>query len=214
MTDLTRFSAATGLPTPVDDGTPAGLPTPAGEPTDPQLPFGEEPAGEAGADDQPDDDGALNASSTSATSADETAGDRPGPALKSYQAIGALVISWGALEAATADKLIAMRRTFGDVRALGGRSRPTLQRLLAELRALVAMRDRHDKQVLTIIAALDGDLQRLSQFREMVVNGAQGIVDDDVICHDQKNIEHRLPIATVMTETARIEEITRQIIAL
>ncbi len=58
-----------------------------------------------------------------------------------------------------------MRESFGDVRAVGGRTRPTMQKLLAELRALVAMRDRHDKQVLTVIADIDGTLQRTAQFR-------------------------------------------------
>jgi len=221
VTDSTRFSAAAGFPTPVERGTPAGLPTPAGEPPEATLPF-----------DQPKSETLLRGKVLSekpgpaANDAGRTTRTRktaPGgpktpqkkPAAKDpRRAIGALVIAWGMLEAATIEKLVIMRRSFGDVRAVGGRSRPTLQRLLAELRALVAMRDRHDKQILTVIATLDADLQRLAQFRGMVVDGTQRIEGEGLICHDLKNVEHHVSVDTILGETQRIDEITAQIAAL
>ncbi|WP_443969549.1 hypothetical protein [Sphingobium sp. CR28] len=225
MTDSTRFSAAAGLPTPVERGTPAGLPTPAGEPTEATLPFDQpkpetllrgkvlsEKPGPAA-----NDAGRTTRTRKTALGGKTTPQKAPQkkPAAKDpRRAIGALVIAWGMLEAATIEKLVTMRRSFGDVRAVGGRSRPTLQRLLAELRALVAMRDRHDKQILTVIATLDADLQRLAQFRGMVVDGTQRIEGEGLICHDLKNVEHQVSVETILGETQRIDEITAQIAAL
>jgi len=130
------------------------------------------------------------------------------------QAIGELVLAWGRLECATAEKLMAMRQAFGDVRAVGGRARPTIQKLLAELRALVAMRDRHDKQALTVIAEIDGALQRIAQFRLLVVDGAQAIEGEALVCRDLKNGAHLVPVTVVRQETARINEIKARIEAL
>lgn len=227
MTEPTRISAAAGLPTPVDDGTPAGLPTPAGEPVQQSLPLKATRSKSARSGKAAR---SLDLSRpVKPGKADNDVGEKPRAARKTKAhkppapvdpvktpcyAIGALVMAWGALEAATAGKLVAMRRSYGDVRAVGGRSRPTLQRLLAELRAFVAMRDRHDKQVLTVIAALDGDLQRLAQFRNMVVDGAKLIDRDVVVCHDLKNVAHHVPARTIAGETRRIEAITAQIAAL
>ncbi len=208
MTEPIRVSAAADLPTPADDGTPAGLPTPAGEPAQKTLPLKIARPVRKSATRKPSPVAMEGKAATKPSLAP------PEPAKTPFHAIGALVMGWGVLEATTIDKLVAMRRSFGDVRAVGGRSRPTLQRLLAELRALVAMRDRHDKQVLTLIAALDGDLQRLVQFRNMVVDGARQIEGDEVVCHDIKNVEHRVAVRTVRSETQRIEAITAQIAGL
>jgi len=130
------------------------------------------------------------------------------------EAIGALVLAWGRLEQTTAEKLATMRQAFGDVRVVGGRARPTMPKLLAELRALVAMRDRHDKQVLAIIAEIDGALQRTAQFRLLVVDGAQSCEDEAVICHDLKNSPHRVTLADLQRETAQLHRIRSQIAAL
>ena len=220
--DSNRTSASTGHPTPVDDGTPAGIPTPAGEPPrqaglfheddDPaghELPFSDDdglPA--SGAAD--DDDGADKSGSDDSASEEAVpAGDALGAAIPA--AIGRLVLSWGELEDSTAKKLAAMRHSFGDVRAVGGRARPTIQKLLAELRALVAMRDRHDKQVLTVIAEIDGALQRLAQFRLLIVEGGQAIEGDALVCRDLKNGPHLVAVSLIEQETARIREITERI---
>jgi len=192
--DSNRTSASIGIPTPVDVGTPAGNPTPAGEP--PNRP-----------DMLEDDEPGL-------FQGDDMAGDGDIPDLAVQQAIGRIVLAWGRLEQSTVEKLTSMRHAFGDVRAVGGRARPTIQKLLAELRALVAMRDRHDKQALTVIAEIDGALQRIAQFRLLVVDGAQGVEGDALACRDLKNGERIVPRAMIEGEAARLDEIRARIEAL
>lgn len=140
--------------------------------------------------------------------------DGAAPNRQVLEAIGELVLAWGRLEQTTAEKLASMRQAFGDVRIVGGRTRPTMQRLLAELRALVAMRDRHDKQVLTVIAEIDGALQRTAQFRVLVIDGTQSCEGDAVICHDLKNSPHRVTQADLQRETVQLNRIRSQITAL
>lgn len=220
--DSNRTSASTGHPTPVDDGTPAGIPTPAGEPPRQAGLFHEDddPAGHDSlfSDDDglpvsgaADDDAGPDESGSDDSVSDEAApaGDALGEGIPA--AIGRLVLSWGQLEHSTAEKLAAMRHSFGDVRAVGGRARPTIQKLLAELRALVAMRDRHDKQALTVIAEIDGALQRLAQFRLLIVEGGQAIEGEALICRDLKNGPHLVAVSLIEQETARIREITERI---
>jgi hypothetical protein len=149
----------------------------------------------------------------------------PGPAAESprhadsppdavVRAIGALVCSWGSLERATMDKLSAMRIAAGDVRLVGGRMRPGMARLLAELRALVAMRDRHDKQALITIAELENHIQRIAQFHLIVISGFQAAERDILLCRDPKNAERRVSLADVEREIDAIESIKRQLAAI
>lgn len=202
MIDSYTTTDSADLPTPVDDGAPVGHPTPAGEPI---L--------------------APASVSTSANSAGST--DPEQPPLFPYPpqsdhcdsaanqpvlaAVGELILAWGRLEHATAEKLASMRQAFGDVRVVGGRTRPTIQKLLAELRALVAMRDRHDKQVLTVIADIDGALQRTAQFRTLVIEGSQSCDDDAVTCRDIKNNPHRVALADLRREISQLDHIRGQI---
>jgi hypothetical protein len=188
VTDSDRTSASTGLPTPVCNGTPAGHPTPAGEPASP---------------DQSELFPGLHAGEGD---------DVTDPAL--LVAIGGLVLAWGQLEQTTAEKLAVMRQSFGDVRAVGGRTRPTIQKLLAELRALVAMRDRHDKQVLTTIAEMDGVLQRTAQFRQIVLEGAYEASGEGLLCRDMKNSPIKVTPQELAREIAQINRIRNQIAAL
>lgn len=209
MTDSYRTSASTGLPTSVDDGAPAGHPTPVGEPSLApaiSLSTSSDDASAAGSNDtgQPELFPHLP----------QPGDDIPAPDRRALEAIGALVLAWGRLEQTTAEKLATMRQAFGDVRVVGGRARPTMPKLLAELRALVAMRDRHDKQVLTVISEIDGALQRTAQFRMLVVDGAQSWDGDAVICHDLKNSPHRVTQADLQRETAQLNRIRSQIAAL
>ena len=197
MTDSNRTSASTGHPTPVDDGTPAGHPTPAGEPSSPDRSF----------------------SSPVQSLSDQIelfpslrpCADAAGSNRALLEAIGGLILAWGQLERTTTEKLAAMRESFGDVRAVGGRTRPTMQKLLAELRALVAMRDRHDKQVLTVIADIDGTLQRTAQFRLLLVDGTQDVRADAVVCRDLKNSQVILSAQEIARETAQLDRIREQI---
>jgi hypothetical protein len=146
---------------------------------------------------------------------EQSAGGRAAaPDRATLEAIGHLVLAWGRLEHTTAQKLALMRKSFGDVRAVGGRSRPSMQKLLAELRALVAMRDRHDKQVLTVIVEIDSTLQRTAQVRQLVLEGAQAFDGDRVICHDLKNMPHSIGPEDLARETAQLDRIRCQISAL
>lgn len=188
LTDSNRTSASTGHPTPVDDGTPAGHPTPAGEPT---------------LSDQHD---------LFPDARPRVPNRAPNPAV--LEGIGGLILAWGQLEHTTAEKVAVMRQSFGDVRAVGSRIRPTMQKLLAELRALVVMRDRHDKQALTVIAEIDGVLQRTAQFRLLIMEGAQGIEGDCVLCRDAKNSPVEIGAEEIARETSQIDRIRCQIAAL
>jgi len=212
LIDSHRTSASTSNPTLVDDGTPAGHPTPAGEPSpadanSPELTAAvasESVGDESATQEQPDlFPGAQRAEKAEVANNGAT-----------LEAIGRLVVAWGHLEHTTAEKLAGMRQSFGDARAVGGRSRPTMQKLLAELRALVAMRDRHDKQVLSIIAEIDGTLQRTAQLRQLVIDGAQLFRGQTVICHDLKNMPHDIGPDDLARAAAQLERIRCQIATL
>lgn len=130
------------------------------------------------------------------------------------RAVGALVCCWGSLEHVTMEKLGAMRIAAGDVRLVGGRMRPGMARLLAELRALVSMRDRHDKQGLVVIADLDNHIQRIAQFHLLVVSGFQSAEGDVLLCRDSKNSERRIALSDVQKEIAEIEIIKERLMAI
>ncbi|HEX7819222.1 MAG TPA: hypothetical protein VF463_01245 [Sphingobium sp.] len=130
------------------------------------------------------------------------------------RAVGSLVCSWGSLERTTMDKLSAMRLAAGDVRLVGGRMRPGMARLLAELRALVSMRDRHDKQGLVVIADLENHIQRIAQFHLLIISGFQASEADVLLCRDSKNSERRISLADVEREIAMIETIKERLSAI
>jgi hypothetical protein len=185
VTDLTRTSASTSLRAGVEHGTPAGHPTPAGEPDTGDQPY------------------------LFPDTAPKVA--LPSSDVALLEAIGRLILTWGQLERATGQKVAAMREAFGDVRAVGGRTRPTMQKLLAELRALVAMRDRHDKQALAVIAEIDGTLQRTAQFRQLIIDGAQGTCGRVLDCRDMKNAPVEIGMREIEREAAQLNRIGAQI---
>lgn len=124
-----------------------------------------------------------------------------------HRRLGRLVMAWGGLEHATAEKLSALRLAAGDVRLVGARTRPGMARLLAELRALVAMRDRHEKQALIDIADIENSLQRLAQFHHIVIDGIQTAEGGTLVCRDDKNGQHRISLSDIDREIAAIEDI-------
>ncbi|CAN5157233.1 hypothetical protein BH10PSE13_BH10PSE13_03000 [soil metagenome] len=130
------------------------------------------------------------------------------------RAVGSLVCSWGSLEHATMEKLATMRIAAGDVRLVGGRVRQGMARLLAELRALVAMRDRHDKQALIVIAELENHIQRIAQFHLLVISGFQASDAGGLLCRDSKNAERRVSLGDVEREIAAIESIKTRLCAI
>lgn len=130
------------------------------------------------------------------------------------RAIGALVCTWGSMECATMEKVVELRLAAGDVRVVGGRNRPGMSRLLAELRALIAMRDRRDKQALVVIADIENHIQRIAQFHLLVISGFQAADNDVLLCRDSKNAERRITLADVEHEINAIEAIKERLRAL
>jgi len=101
--------------------------------------------------------------------------------------VGRLVCAWGMLEQRLEQKIGVMREATGEVRTLGSRTRPGISRLLAELRAMVSIRDRRNANVLADIAALECDIQRIDRFRGLIVSGFQGAEPGGFGCRDHKN---------------------------
>lgn len=148
---------------------------------------------------------------------ESTASEPPGEELNDRAiacAIGQLVCSWGSLERATMDKLTALRTAAGDVRMVGSRSKPGMARLLAELRTLITMRDRHEKQGLVVLADIENHIQRITQFHLLVIEGFQAAEGDILYCRDAKNVERRVSIADLEKEIADIDEIKARIHAI
>lgn len=59
-------------------------------------------------------------------------------------AVGRLVCAWTMLEQSLETKIGLMREKMGDVRTVGARTRPSMAKLMTELRTMVAMRDRRN----------------------------------------------------------------------
>jgi len=55
-------------------------------------------------------------------------------------AVGRLVCAWTMLEQSLEAKIGLMRDAMGDVRTVGARTRPSMTKLMTELRTMVAMR--------------------------------------------------------------------------
>src|SRR3546814_15436672 len=86
--------------------------------------------------------------------------------------IGRLIFSWGKLEVHLEQKVAQLRQNAGDVRATA-RIRPTMAKMLAELRAIVSMRNRRNNMQLVEIAVIERPIQRIDKFRILVIQGFQ-----------------------------------------
>ncbi len=128
--------------------------------------------------------------------------------------LGTLVRTWGELERATMEKLSQLRAAAGDMRLIGGRSRPNLGMLLAELRALVSIRDRHDRNTLVEIAEIETSIQRASQFHQLVIDGFRAAEADVLLCRDARNAERRVKVDDVRSEIRELETITSRLCAI
>lgn len=128
--------------------------------------------------------------------------------------LGTLVRTWGELERSAMDKLAQLRSAAGDMRMIGGRSRPSLGMLLAELRALVSIRDRHDRSTLVEIADIETSIQRATQFHQLVIDGFRAAEADILLCRDARNAERRVRIDDVRSEIRELETITSRLCAI
>ncbi len=128
--------------------------------------------------------------------------------------IGRLICAWGMLEQGLEEKLIALRTAAGDVRAAGIRAKPGMSRLMAELRAMISMRDRRDGAALAQIAEIECDIQRIDRFRGLIVSGFQSPDGDGFACRDHKNNVVHVSLQQLNKEISHLEDVGDRLMAL
>lgn len=128
--------------------------------------------------------------------------------------VGRLICAWGVLEQRLERKILTLRDTAGDIRTLGLRNKPSIAKMMGELRAMVSMRDRRNAAVLTEIAGIERDIQRIDRFRGLVVSGFQAAEPGGFTCRDGKNNVLRISKDQLAEEIDRLERIGEQLLAL
>src|SRR3546814_2340109 len=103
--------------------------------------------------------------------------------------IGRLIFSWGKLEVHLEQKVAQLRQNAGDVRATA-RIRPTMAKMLAELRVIVSMRNRRNNMQLVEIAEIERTIQRIDKRSEEHTSELQSLMSISyaVFCLKKKNI--------------------------
>lgn len=134
--------------------------------------------------------------------------------------IGRLVFAWGMLEAQLEQKIIDLRRAAGDVRSATQRTKPTMARMLGELRAIISMRCRRDNVQLDEIAEIERSIQQIDKFRMLVIQGFQ-IADDTAgakarpfLCRDAKNNVIGVSVDELEREISRLDACRERLLAL
>lgn len=143
--------------------------------------------------------------------------DAPEPAIHNnddaadslYAAIGELICRWGMMEATLEEKIAALRLAAGDVPGTGSRTKPTMAKMLAELRAIVSMRDRRNVAALSAIADMECEIQRIDRFRGLIVNGFLAARPDGggFSMRDPKNIISHHNLGDVREAVAAIDRL-------
>jgi hypothetical protein len=128
--------------------------------------------------------------------------------------VGRLICAWGALEQGLEQKLCALREAAGDVRNTSMRTKPGMARLMAELRAMISMRDRRDVSALSQITDIERVIQRIDRFRGLIVTGFGAPEPGGFSCRDQKNTELHVSMEQLDSEIAQLENISERLIAL
>jgi hypothetical protein len=128
--------------------------------------------------------------------------------------IGRLVCAWGMLEQGLEEKLVALRKAAGDVRAAGVRAKPGMGRLMAELRAMISMRDRRNPAALAQIADIECDIQRIDRFRGLIISGFQSPEGDGFACRDHKNNVVHVTLQQLDDEIVQLEQVGDRLMAL
>jgi hypothetical protein len=123
--------------------------------------------------------------------------------------IGRLVC---ALEHSLEARLAELRETMGDVRTVGARTRPTMTKLMTELRTTVAMRDRRNAAALTEIAEVERDLQRIDRFRSLIIGGFQQPAPDGFLCRDLRNNAQHVSLEHLDEEIAALEQVAQRLL--
>lgn len=134
--------------------------------------------------------------------------------------IGRLIVAWGTLEVQLEQKIGQLRRAAGDVRSATGRTKPTMAKMLSELRAIVSMRCRRDNVQLVEIAEVERAIQQIDKFRTLVIQGFQGPADEGhseehpFLCRDAKNNVINISLDELNDEVSRLDACRERLLAL
>lgn len=128
-------------------------------------------------------------------------------------AVGRLVCAWTMLEQSLEAKIGIMREAMGDIRTVGARTRPSMTKLMTELRTMVAMRDRRNASALTEISAIERDMQRIDRFRALIIQGFQQPEPGGFTCRDQRNNLQLVTLEQLDGEIASLEGVANRLLA-
>lgn len=127
--------------------------------------------------------------------------------------VGRLVCAWTMLEQSLEAKVAMMREGMGDVRTVGARTRPTMTKLMTELRTMVAMRDRRNASALTEISAIERDMQRIDRFRALIIQGFQQPEQGGFACRDPRNNLLHITLEQLDGEVAALEAVANRLLS-
>lgn len=134
--------------------------------------------------------------------------------------VGRLVFAWGTLEAQLEQKIADLRSASGEIRSAMTRTKPTIAKMLSELRAIVSMRCRRDNVQLGEIAEIERAIQQIDKFRMLVLQGFQ--LTDDASgndkrlfqCRDAKNNVIGISLGELESEISRLDSCRERLLAL
>lgn len=127
--------------------------------------------------------------------------------------VGRLVCAWTMLEQSLETKIAQLREAMGDVRTIGARTRPSMAKLMTELRTMVAMRDRRNASALTEISAIERDMQRIDRFRALIVQGFHQPEPGGFTCRDPRNNVQHVAMEQLEAEIASLERLAGRLLA-
>lgn len=128
--------------------------------------------------------------------------------------VGRLICAWSMLEQRLEAKIGMLREAMGDLRSVGARTRPTMARLMTDLRTMVAMRDRRNAGALHEIAAIERDMQRIDRFRHLIVEGFHQPEPGGFSCRDQRNNHMFISMGQMEGEIMALEQVGNRLLEL
>lgn len=126
--------------------------------------------------------------------------------------IGRMVCAWTMLEQSLEQKIAMMRGAMGDVRTVGTRNRPSMAKLMTELRTMVTMRDRRNATALNEVSAIERDMQRVDRFRTLIIDGFQEPASGGFTCRDPRNKQVLVSLEQLEAETAALERMAQRLL--
>ncbi|MGC4251951.1 MAG: hypothetical protein QM605_11005 [Sphingobium sp.] len=126
--------------------------------------------------------------------------------------VGRLVCAWTMMEQSLETKIAMMRQAMGDVRTVGTRNRPSMAKLMTELRTMVTMRDRRNATALNEISAIERDMQRIDRFRALIIGGFQEPAPGGFTCRDPRNQQVHVTLEQLDAETTALEQMAQRLL--